>query len=472
MYVLWLLGEIGTFLGPVFGISSGDATLALLKIPPILADVAIASLLYRAGSRWFGGRIGVVAAALYLFMPVGWYDSALWGQVDAVGALLMLAAVLALADGWSEPAMVLATLGVLVKPQDAICFVVVLPLLVRRHLLRIGSGPVPRLGRRMAALDAQLGGRLTDQGPLRLGTSLLLGAVVGVALLLPFDLGVRGPASLADVPVIGQVAGLIGLFSSDTGQFSVLTANAFNGWALVGNSPLTSIASSGGSWSSDSLVVVAGLTAVEVGAIMLAAVGLLVAVGLLIRDDRRTTLLGFAVVAFAFYALPTRVHERYLFPFFPAAALLAAPYLGGAIAYLGAALLNVVNLHAVLGSSDSFGGFGGAAGLGGAGNAGGAGGAQLGSGGPGFGGPGAGPGGLGGAPGGGGATGFGHGGALGGGSGIAWPKLPFADLATSAPVVTAVAIGQTLVLVTLVVMWLVVVFGRGAGGPGRTQSDR
>jgi hypothetical protein len=35
-----------------------------------------------------------------------------------------------------------------------------------------------------------------------------------------------------------------------------------------------------------------------------------------------------------------------------------------------------------------------------------------------------------------------------------------------------VAIGQTLVLVTLVVMWLVVVFGRGAGGPGRTQSDR
>jgi hypothetical protein len=391
----------------------------------------------------------VVAAALYLFMPVGWYDSALWGQVDAIGALLMLAAVLALGDGWTEPAMVLATLGVLVKPQDAICFVVVLPLLVRRHLLRIGSGPMPQLGRHTAALDARLGGRLTDQGPLRLGTSILLGAVVGVVLLLPFDLGVRGPASLADLPVIGQVAGLIGLFGADTGQFSVLTANAFNGWALVGSSPLTSIASGGGSWTSDSLVVVAGLTAVEVGAILLAMVGLLVATGLLVRDDRRTPMLGFALMAFAFYALPTRVHERYLFPFFPAAALLAAPYLVGALAYFGAALLNAVNLHAVLGSGNSFGGFGGA------GNAGGR---QPGSG-VGPGGAGLGPGGL---PG----PGLGHGGGVGAGSGLSWPKLPFSDIATSQPVIACVAVGQTLVLVALVGMWLVVAFGpllRSAG---------
>jgi hypothetical protein len=66
--------------------------------------------------------------------------------VDAVGSLLMLAALLALADGWSEPAVALAMLGVLVKPQDAVCLVVVLPVLVRRHLLRIGSGPQAAAG--------------------------------------------------------------------------------------------------------------------------------------------------------------------------------------------------------------------------------------------------------------------------------------------------------------------------------------
>jgi hypothetical protein len=89
---------------------------------------------------------------------MGWYDSALWGQVDAVGSLLMLAALLALADGWSEPAIGLAMFGVLIKPQDAVCLVVVLPLLLRRHLLRVGSGPVPNLGARLTRLNGRLRG--------------------------------------------------------------------------------------------------------------------------------------------------------------------------------------------------------------------------------------------------------------------------------------------------------------------------
>jgi hypothetical protein len=438
MYVLWLVGELGTVLGPILGMSTSEATLHLLKVPPILADVAIATLLYRAGSRWFGSGAGVAAAALYLFMPVSWYDSALWGQVDAIGAMFMLAAVLALADGWSEPAMILAVVGVLVKPQDLICLVVVLPVLFRRHLLRVGSGPVPQLGRRMSALDDRLGGRLTDQSPLRLGMALLLGALVGIAILLPFDIQNSAPASLASLPVIGQVAGLIGLLQSDTGQFAVLTANAFNGWALFGSPPLTAIVAGGGSWSSDSIVVLGGLTAVQLGAALLVIVGLAVSAGLLLRDDRRTIVLAFAVVAFAFYAVPTRVHERYLFPFFPAAALLAAPYLVAGMAYLGAAVLNAINIHAVLGSQNSFGGFGGCGGGAGFG-----GGSRLGGGG--FNGGGAG------------FSGGGPGGS--GGAGGSWLSLPFMDVARSEPVVTAVAVGQTLLFVALFATWLVVAFG-------------
>ena len=434
MYVLWLVGELGTVLGPILGISNADAILLLVRIPPILADGAIAFLLYRAGGSWFGGRAGLVAAALYLFVPVSWYDSALWGQVDAIGALLMLAALLALADGWSEPAMSLAVLAVLVKPQDAICLVVVLPVLFRRHLLRVGSGPVPSLGRRLSALDDRLGGRLTDQGPLRFGVALLVGSIVAIVPLLPFDIARYAPSSLADLPVIGQVSGLIGLFQSVSGQYAVLTANAFNAWSLVGSQPLTTIAGGGGSWTADSLVVFLGLTAFELGALMLASVCLVVAGGLLLRDDRRTVVLAFAVVAFAFYAVPTRVHERYLFPFFPAAALLAAPYVARAIAYCGLALLNAVNLHAVLGSPNTFGGFGG-------------------------GGAGFGPGGGGGYGSGGfGSGGFGFGGGA-GGSVVSAISLPFADLMRSEALVAAVAVGQTLGFGALLVTWIGVAFG-------------
>ena len=433
MYVLWLVGEAGAIAAPIIHVSTADAILWLIRIPPILADLAIAVLLYRAGTRWYGGRAGLAAAALYLFIPISWYDSALWGQVDAVGALLMLAALLALADGWSEPALVLAVLGVLVKPQDAICLVVVLPVLLRRHVLWVGSGPAPKLGRRLAALDDRTGGRLTDQGPLRLGVALLIATVAGIVLLLPFDIARYAPSSLADLPVMGQVAGLIGLFQSVSGQYAVLTANAFNVWALMGSQPLAAIASGTGSWTPDSLVVFAGLAAVQLGALMLAAVCVIVAAGLLLRDDRRSVVLAFAVVAFAFYAVPTRVHERYLFPFFPAAALLAAPYLGRAVAYCVAALLNTVNLHAVLGSPNTFGGFGG----GGSGG--------TGSGVPGGAGPGAG--GFGGRP---------VGGAGSAGSSI---SLPFTDIMRSEAVVAAVAIGQTLGFAALFGTWIAVAFG-------------
>ena len=415
IYVLWLLGETANVLAPVLGVAASDVILTLLKLPAIAADSVIAVLLYAAGTSWFGGRSGVVAAALYLFIPVTWYDSALWGQVDAVGAGLMLAAILALTRGWSGRALMLSVLAALVKPQDLIVFVVVLPVLTRRHV-QLG---VPGV-RRLAALTG-------------------LAAVVGIALILPFDLPRYAPAGLSNVPVVSSVAGFVGLLSSTSNEFPVLTANAFNGWALVGNPPLTAVAAGSGSWVSDSTTAIAGLSAAELGAALLVAVGLAVAVGLLLDEDRVRVVLGFAVVAFAFYAVPTRVHERYLFAFFPAGALLAAPYVGGAVTYLGTALLNAVNLHAVLGTGGSIGGFGGG---GGGGSGGFGGGGSGGFGGGGFGG-------RGGLPGGGSQ-----------GSSLTAIQLPFVDLARSEFVVTFVAVGQTLAFVALLGIWLYVAFGR------------
>jgi len=221
LYVLWVIGLIGN---P-----------GLLKVPAMLADIGIAALVYALARRWRDTRTGLVAAALLLFLPVAWYDSALWGQVDAVGTMVALAALLLLVDGWSEAALATALLAVLVKPQYAIVLGVVLPVLVRRHLVRRGSGPRPRLGVRMGRLDALLGGILEDQGPRRLASSAVLAGLVAILVLLPFDIGRHAPASLAGIPVIGNVAGLLGLFGYLGSEFSVLTANAFNGWALAGS---------------------------------------------------------------------------------------------------------------------------------------------------------------------------------------------------------------------------------------------
>jgi hypothetical protein len=430
MYVLWLIGALGGPAGGVLGVSADRAILLLIKVPAILADLAIALLLWRAGRRWFGERVGLGAAALYLFVPVTWYDSAIWGQVDAVGALFAFGAIVLLIEGRSEAAVAAAILGVIVKPQAAIALVIVLPVLIRRHLL---------------ARDAS-GARGQGGGPVRLATAALAGTVALIVPLLPFDITRFAPASLADVPVIGHVAGLLGLFVSVGGQYTVLTANAYNAWALVGPNPLTSIGAGGfNSWTADSITVL-GLPAAALGAGLLAAVGLLVAGGLLRWDGRLPILLGLAVVALAFYALPTRVHERYLVPFFAPAALLAAASIPRAAAYLGLGGLNLVNIHAALvgGGMASSGGFGGAG---------------RGGGGPG--------------------GGFGRGGPGSGslGSSATQASMPFGDLASSPAAVTLVAVGQTVAFILLLGAWVVLLVrpwafgGNEAEGRGTTPSN-
>ena len=419
LLILWLLGVLARPVGTLAGQSSGAALVGLLKLPAILADVGTGFLLWWAGRRWFGGRNGLVAAALWLLLPVSWYDSALWGQVDGVLALSLVATLVLLVEGRSEAALVAAVLAVLVKPQGAMAFVVVLPVLVRRHLL--APRPIPP--------DAKRGG-LPVHGPVRLLTSAAVALEVGLAILLPFDITHHAPALLAGIPGVGHIAGLVGLVVDAGGGYAVLTANAFNGWALAGPQSLAA-SLNGGSWTPDSILVLGPLPAVAVGTVLLVAIGLLVAAGLLRRDGPVPILLAASLVAFAFYAVPTRVHERYLVPFFAIGALLAARCVAAGAAFAATALANTLNLHAVL-----------------------AGGLKITN-----------PSLAGGALGDAGPGGLPH-------VDISSIRLPFADLARSQPVVSAVALAQTAVLLGLLTAWLwVVVRPEPAAAPLRGVDD-
>ncbi|MDQ3346245.1 MAG: hypothetical protein M3473_08145, partial [Chloroflexota bacterium] len=144
LYVLWLLGTIGAALGPLVG---QDATGGLVKLPGMFADVAIAWLLFVICRRWgeelverarFSVRaetLGIAAATIYLFNPGTIFDSAVWGQIDSVGTLVLLATVYALARGWTEVAAFGAVVALLVKFQFAFLVPIVAIVGVRRHLV-------------------------------------------------------------------------------------------------------------------------------------------------------------------------------------------------------------------------------------------------------------------------------------------------------------------------------------------------
>ena len=90
--------------------------LALLKLPALLADLAVARLIFarlRPGRK----RFAWMAALAFALNPALLLNSTIWGQTDSVLALLALLSFLALGDRRFELAWSLAALAILTKPQ-------------------------------------------------------------------------------------------------------------------------------------------------------------------------------------------------------------------------------------------------------------------------------------------------------------------------------------------------------------------
>ena len=114
LYVLWVLGEIEAAF-PLF--KQKVFLLALYKLPAILADIAAGVLIFLAVSR-FNKKFAIAASALYLFNPGVFGNSAMWGQIDGLIGLFVLAAVFFVSTRPLLVAFILA-LGTQIKPSVA-----------------------------------------------------------------------------------------------------------------------------------------------------------------------------------------------------------------------------------------------------------------------------------------------------------------------------------------------------------------
>ena len=154
--VLWPVGVLTPLVADVVGRDAMEVGLVLSKVPAVVADLGIALLLLTAGRRWWGPKVGIGAAALFLVAPVTWYDSAVWGQVDSVAALPVLGSLVLLIDRRPAWAMTCATAAILVKPQSAVVLGCPPP----------GAGPPPPR-RRSGLSDLVQVCRGHDRGPTR-----------------------------------------------------------------------------------------------------------------------------------------------------------------------------------------------------------------------------------------------------------------------------------------------------------------
>jgi predicted membrane-bound dolichyl-phosphate-mannose-protein mannosyltransferase/Gpi18-like mannosyltransferase len=271
------------FLGALF---DGEFLRLAVKAASIPADVAIATGAAMLAWRHAGRGSAILAAGMWSLSPGAIFAGPYWGQIDSVGSLPLFAALVAAGRGRWATAGTLTAVAAMVKPQFGIGAIVI-GAAVLIELVRLRrSEPLVRVG---------VAGVLT---------ALLLGA--------PFH---SGPAELFDL--VRKAA--------ETYQYTSLFA--FNVWSIVGDF-----------WKPDDAYFGHG--------VVLLVTGLLVAcVPLWQRRDAAAFLAAGAIAACAFYFLPTRAHERYLFPAFVLLLPLAATRARLLWPYVSLSLLFALSLY-------------------------------------------------------------------------------------------------------------------------------
>ncbi len=245
-------------------ILDGEPLRLAVKAMSIPADIGIA--ITAAWLVWRAGRAhATLAAALWMLAPGPIFAGPYWGQVDSVGTLPVMGAFAFAGRGRWVLAGLLAGLAAMIKPQFGIALIVVLAAAVIIWVRRADWQPAARV--------------VISAG----GTVLALG--------LPFR---SGPGELIE------------LVRSAAETYPFTSLYAFNIWSIVGDF-----------WKPDDAYAAIGVVLVLVGLAAACALAWR-------RQDAATLLAAGALAACAFYFLPTRAHERYLFPAFALLLPLAA----------------------------------------------------------------------------------------------------------------------------------------------------
>lgn len=96
MVALWMAGAMGQVLDGAT--SAVSIVLVTVKMYGIAGDILLSLLLVHL-LRDRSTRMRVAAAAAIALNPAFWYVSAIWGQIDSIYVLLMVASIAALANG-------------------------------------------------------------------------------------------------------------------------------------------------------------------------------------------------------------------------------------------------------------------------------------------------------------------------------------------------------------------------------------
>lgn len=259
-YIFWAFGSLSNALSSLLGT---NVITSIIKLPPNLFDMATAFLIFAIVRKRFTFKMGLLAAGLYAFNPAVIFNAAVWGQFDAIYTFFLVLSLYLFFESKPQWAVVAFMLGVLTKPQSIALAPLVVFLVFKVY-------------------------KWNWKGLL---ISFLAAVGTIFAVILPFEWS-------------NPVTFLSNIYFGAYNNYQATSINAFNFWAF------------GGMWVSDTQTSLLGSPYI-IGWVLFAALSLFVLYFVHRRFGFNSEfIIIFAAFAlfFGFFMLPTRIHERYLFP--------------------------------------------------------------------------------------------------------------------------------------------------------------
>lgn len=253
MYALFLIGKLASIL------KLNSYYTLLLKLPSIAADIITSILIYKLSRKKLSLELSMMLAAFYIFNPAVLINSTIWGQVDSLFTLIVIAAVYMLSEKKIGTSSALFAAAVMMKPQGIIFLPVLFFELVRQKDIK----------------------------------NFLKAAVIGLStafiIILPFSISMG-------------FTWIFKLYTNTVGEYPYASVNAFNFFSLIGKN-----------YAKDTTVFL-GLSYHNWGMLFIVLITLFCWFINIIGNNVEFASAGALVLIAGVFTFSASMHERYLFP--------------------------------------------------------------------------------------------------------------------------------------------------------------
>lgn len=292
--VSWLLNnKFRAFPSAFIWFWEGKGMDLTVKLPGVISDLLIGYLIYKFFKKR-NNKHAILLTSVWLFNPVTWYNSTVWGQTDAIVNLLALTSVIFLLKKDLVKSLVFLALSILFKGSLAIF----IPIIIAYALFQKYS---------------------VKKWLVSIFSVLITSIVASVWFHPKWDLFVW----------------LFNLYKNRIfpGEIGYLTANSFNFWWLVNSGKVL-----------DSTLYL-GIPARAWGIIVVLITFIVLLFYLWRKQNEKRLFISLFVVSLVSFLFMTRIHERYLYPFFIPATILLGSFSGMVVPYVILSLTHLLNLY-------------------------------------------------------------------------------------------------------------------------------